>query len=126
MISIRARGDVMVQFGCMRHPPFDSLEARNELRVALNEMDGVDIPEAKLRYWPTLTHVPAPDSVLQRVALAHIDGATTAIPGIDTCRRRNVALGQLRHQPPRLRVHPIPQRTVPHIALLPPSDGPAP
>ena len=35
-ISVRARGDVVVQFGSMRHPPFDAEAARNELRVALN------------------------------------------------------------------------------------------
>ena len=52
-ISVRARGDVVVQFGNMRHPPFDTEAARNELRLALNEMDGVDIPANKLRWWPT-------------------------------------------------------------------------
>ncbi len=52
-ISVRVRGDVVVQFGSMRHPPFDSESARDELRIALNKMDGVDIPTSKLRYWPT-------------------------------------------------------------------------
>ncbi len=51
-ISIKAKGDVVVQFGNMRHPPFDSTEARDELRVTLNEMDGVDIPARQLRWWP--------------------------------------------------------------------------
>jgi len=51
-ISIRARGEVVVHFGNMRHPPFDALPAREELRRALNEIDGVDIPANQLRYWP--------------------------------------------------------------------------
>ena len=52
-ISARARGDIVVQFGNMRHPPFDTDAARNELRIALNEMDGVEIPESQLNGWPT-------------------------------------------------------------------------
>jgi endonuclease/exonuclease/phosphatase family metal-dependent hydrolase len=51
-ISVRARGDVVVQFGNMRHPPFDSLAARDELRQALNAIEGVDIPANQLRFWP--------------------------------------------------------------------------
>lgn len=52
-ISVRARGDVVVQFGNMRHPPFDTDAARDELRVALNTMAGVDIPAGQLRRLPT-------------------------------------------------------------------------
>jgi endonuclease/exonuclease/phosphatase family metal-dependent hydrolase len=52
-ISARARGDVVVQFGNMRHPPFDTDAARNELRLALNEIDGVDIPGSQIGGWPT-------------------------------------------------------------------------
>lgn len=51
-ISIRALGGVVVHFGNMRHPPFDTPDAREELRVALNGMDGVDIAANELRYWP--------------------------------------------------------------------------
>jgi len=51
-ISIRARGEVVVHFGNMRHPPFDTPAAREELRCSLNEMEGVDIPANQLRYWP--------------------------------------------------------------------------
>ena len=52
-ISIHADGTVVVQFGSMRHPPFDTEAARNELCVALNEMEGVEIPESQLNGWPT-------------------------------------------------------------------------
>jgi hypothetical protein len=52
-ISVRAGGDVVVGFGGMRHPPFDTEAARNELRLALNAIDGVDIPESGLSGWPT-------------------------------------------------------------------------
>jgi len=52
-ISARARGDVVVGFGNMRHPPFDTDAARNELRLALNAIEGVDIPESQLGGWPT-------------------------------------------------------------------------
>jgi hypothetical protein len=51
-ISVKAAGDVVVQFGNMRHPPFDTDAARDELRHALNEMAGVHIPRRQLRYWP--------------------------------------------------------------------------
>ena len=43
----RRRPGIVVQFGNMRHPPFDTDAARNELRRALNEMDGVDIRRAR-------------------------------------------------------------------------------
>jgi hypothetical protein len=46
-ISVKASGDVVVQFGSMRHPPFDTEVDRNEVRLALNEMVGVDIPHGK-------------------------------------------------------------------------------
>ncbi len=52
-ISVRARGDVVVQFGNMRHPPFDSEAARDELRLALNQIDGVDISADDLSGWPS-------------------------------------------------------------------------
>jgi endonuclease/exonuclease/phosphatase family metal-dependent hydrolase len=47
-ISVRARGDVVVQFGSMRHAPFDTQLGRNELRLAMNEIRGIDIAEAEL------------------------------------------------------------------------------
>ncbi len=62
-ISIRARGEVVVHFGNMRHPPFDTPAAREELRCSLNEMEGVDIPANQLRYWPRF-----PLSVLEEPA----------------------------------------------------------
>ena len=52
-ISIRADGNVVVQFGGMRHAPFNTPAGREELRLALNEIDGVDILEADLSRYPT-------------------------------------------------------------------------
>jgi endonuclease/exonuclease/phosphatase family metal-dependent hydrolase len=52
-ISIRARGDVVVQFGSMRFAPFDTDAARNDLRLALNGIAAVDIRESQLGRWPT-------------------------------------------------------------------------
>ncbi len=52
-ISIHADGRVVAWFGSMRQPPFDTPEARHELRLMLNQMDGVNIPAGKLRYWPS-------------------------------------------------------------------------
>ncbi len=51
---MRARGDIVIQFGGMRLPPFDTEAGRNELRLALNEIDGVDIPSWQLSRWPTI------------------------------------------------------------------------
>lgn len=51
-ISVRARGDIKVHLGGMRHPPFDKHAGRDSLRVALNEIDGVDIPASQTNYWP--------------------------------------------------------------------------
>lgn len=59
-ISVRARGDVVVQFGNMRHPPFQTEADHNELRLALNEMAGVDIGASELSRWPSF-----PISVLE-------------------------------------------------------------
>src|SRR4051794_11880906 len=71
MISVKARGDVIVQFGSMRHPPFDSDVARNELRLVLNAIDGVDIAESQLHRGPTvrLAVLEAPDNLAKLVAV---------------------------------------------------------
>ena len=53
-IALRARGDLVIQFGGMRLPPFDTEAGRNELRLALNEIEGVDIPSWQLSRWPTI------------------------------------------------------------------------
>ena len=52
-ISARARGDIKVHLGGMRHPPFDTHAGRDSVRVELNEMVGVDIPASQTNYWPT-------------------------------------------------------------------------
>jgi hypothetical protein len=53
-IAIRARGDVVIQFGGMKAPPFDTTEGRDELRLSLNEIDGVEIGPWQLSRWPTI------------------------------------------------------------------------
>jgi hypothetical protein len=53
-IAIRARGDIVIQFGGMKQPPLDSIENRDELRGMLNEIDGVDIGSWQLTRWPTI------------------------------------------------------------------------
>jgi len=47
------------------------LEVREELRLALNEMDGVDIPAGKLRYWPAfpLAVIEEPANLARLVAV---------------------------------------------------------
>ncbi len=51
--SIRAKGDVILQFGRMGNPPFDTPDGRRPLRRALNAIPGVDIPRWKLNGWPS-------------------------------------------------------------------------
>jgi endonuclease/exonuclease/phosphatase family metal-dependent hydrolase len=85
-ISARARGDIKVHFGSMRHPPFDSEAARHELRVMLNEMNGVDIPESQVRGWPTfpITVLEHPANLACLVAtLDRIAGETRATVAAD-------------------------------------------
>ena len=53
-IAIRARGDIVIQFGGMKQPPFDTTAARDELRLVLNEIEGVDIGSWQLSRWPTI------------------------------------------------------------------------
>ncbi|MBA2253507.1 MAG: endonuclease/exonuclease/phosphatase family protein, partial [Chloroflexi bacterium] len=88
-ISVRARGDVVVQFGNMRHPPFDTEAARDELRVALNTIAGVDIPAGQLRRLPTFPLAVLADpanllgmvAVLDRIATeSHTASAMTGVP----------------------------------------------
>ena len=70
-IAIRARGDVVLQFGRMRHPPFDTADGRRPLRRALNAIDGIDIPRWKLDGWPSfpLSVLEDPDRLAAFVAV---------------------------------------------------------
>jgi hypothetical protein len=52
-ISIRATGEVVVQFQNMRHPPFDTPAAREPLRVLLNSIPGVELQPDRLNGRPT-------------------------------------------------------------------------
>lgn len=52
-ISIRASGEVVVQFLWMRQPPFDSPERREPLRQAFNRIPGVEIGEDRRNGKPT-------------------------------------------------------------------------
>lgn len=52
-ISVRASGDVVVQFQYMLHPPFDTPEGRESLRQQLNAIPGIDLPADRLNGRPT-------------------------------------------------------------------------
>lgn len=87
-ISIRARGDVVIQFGNMHQSPFDTEAGRNELRLALNEMVGVDIPESQLGRWPNFPLAVLEDpanlehliAVMDRIALESTTFADAPAP----------------------------------------------
>jgi hypothetical protein len=88
-ISARARGEIKVHFGGMKHPPFDTDAARDELRAALNAMDGVNLPRLSVSHWPTF-----PISVLEDPAnlarlVAVLDRVATeshTVPPIEPAR----------------------------------------
>jgi len=52
MLSIHADGRVVIWLGGMSHRPFDTEEARHELRRMLNEIDGVHIHRRQVNGWP--------------------------------------------------------------------------
>jgi hypothetical protein len=52
LVSIHADGQVVIHFGGMRVPPFDAPAVRHELRVALDEIEGVEMPEREAYRWP--------------------------------------------------------------------------
>jgi len=52
MFSIKAAGEVVLQFGGMKHPPFDTEAGRLPLIDALDRMDGVQLPRWQVRTWP--------------------------------------------------------------------------
>jgi hypothetical protein len=54
MMVVRTRGDVLIQFASMHIAPFDTEAGRDELRLALNEKDGVEIAPRKVRRWPAI------------------------------------------------------------------------
>jgi hypothetical protein len=86
-IAVQAAGEVVVGFGGMHHPPFDTDAVREELRKALNEMDGVRLPKRQLHYWPRfpLAVLQDPANLLRLVAvldrLATESHATSDSPG---------------------------------------------
>ena len=71
MLSIHADGRVVVWLGSMRLPPFDTEDARHELRRSLNKMVGVHIHRRQVNGWPRF-RLPAlehPSSLLRFVAV---------------------------------------------------------
>ncbi len=52
MLSIHADGRVVAWLGSLRLPPFDTEDARHELRRALNRMDGVHLHRSRVNGWP--------------------------------------------------------------------------
>ena len=71
LLSIHAAGEVVIHFGGMRHPPFDDAGGRDDLRVALNEIIGVDISGASIRGWPRfpITVLDDPSNLAKLVAV---------------------------------------------------------
>ena len=55
----------------MRHPPFDTESGRDELRRALNEIDGVHIPSRQVNGWPRfpLSALEDPANLVRLVAV---------------------------------------------------------
>ena len=70
-ISIHADGQVVVWLGGMRQPPFDTEAGRDELRKALNELDGVHIHRRRVNGWPRfpLAVLEDPANLLRLVAV---------------------------------------------------------
>ena len=70
-ISLHADGRVVVWFGSMRQPPFDTEAARHELRRALNEMDGVHLSSRQANSWPRfqLAFLEEPANLVRLVAV---------------------------------------------------------
>lgn len=70
----------------MRHPPFDREANRHELRVALNQIDGVQIDESQVHGWPTFpirvledpAHLAGLVAVLDRLATESRSGSAVA------------------------------------------------
>jgi endonuclease/exonuclease/phosphatase family metal-dependent hydrolase len=95
-IAIRARGDVVVQFGSMRHPPFDTEAARNELRIALNGMHGMHISHRQVNRWPSfpLAVLEDPGNLARLVAvLDRIATESHAVAPVADADRDPVAAG---------------------------------
>ena len=101
-ISIHAGGDVVMHFGSMRHPPFDTPAARDDLRLAMNGIAGVDIPASQLRYWPRfpISVLEDPANLARLVAVMHRvateSHTTVPVEGSDTGRtaRRGAAVAR--------------------------------
>ena len=71
MLSIHADGRVVVWLGSMRLPPFDTEDARHELRRSLNKMVGVHIHRRQVNGWPRfqLSALEEPDNLMRLVAV---------------------------------------------------------
>ena len=70
-ISIHADGQVVVWLGGMHQPPFDTEAGREELRQALNELDGVHVHRRQVKGWPRfpLSVLENPANLLRLVAV---------------------------------------------------------
>ena len=85
-ISIHADGQVVVWLGGMRHPPFDTEAGREELRKALNELDGVHIHRRQVNGWPRfpLSVLEDPANLLRLVAvLDRIATESHTVPAVE-------------------------------------------
>ncbi|WP_062428455.1 GmrSD restriction endonuclease domain-containing protein [Herbidospora daliensis] len=63
-----------IPFGALlKHPPFDDLALREELRTRLNDAPGVDIPVAKLNLYPSIPNTRLADPAVFDVVVATLD-----------------------------------------------------
>jgi len=76
-ISIHADGQVVVWFGGMHCPPFDTDTARDDLRRALNEMTGVHLHGRQASGWPRFPIAVLEDPVNLARLLAVLDRIAT-------------------------------------------------
>ena len=77
MLSIHADGRVVAWLGSLRLPPFDTEEARHELRRALNRMEGVHLHRSRVNGWPRfrLEALENPENLMRLVSV--LDGVAT-------------------------------------------------
>jgi endonuclease/exonuclease/phosphatase family metal-dependent hydrolase len=88
-LSIHADGQVVVWLGGMRHPPFDDRPGREELRKALNELEGVHVHHRQANGWPRfpIERLEDPANLLKLVAvLDRIAEESHSVPQPDTGR----------------------------------------
>ena len=102
MLSIHADGRVVAWLGSLRLPPFDTAEARHELRRALNEMDGVHLHRTRVNGWPRfpLARLEDPANLLRLVAVLDRDRDREPRGHATRCRPARARMTPPRRQSP--------------------------